>query len=298
MRRIDFGADVLEWASTDGRTAYEDRALDGDWQAYCPQCVADRRFDVVLLSRPDDPPRVVPGPVYPPQAGGGAAPTVAVLAARKVVPGVAAGGAAAGGKSLTDDDRKALRKSALRTPWLFTGRCGQCHAAFVGLLYRHARQHAYVFLPASPGGLATPHAPAAVAYYLDQAHRAANIGAQSAAVAMYRAALEQLLFEQGYRDGMLHAKVTKLESDVSAGGGPAWARDLDPAFLHVVKELGNSAVHPNGGEIAKQDALDAQLVRAVRETFVELLDRIYEEPHRRGARLAALRAVADQMRMK
>jgi hypothetical protein len=163
-------------------------------------------------------------------------------------------------------------------------------------VYRNAGRAAYAFLPESPGGLATPHTPAPVAYYLDQAYRAACVGAQSAAVSMHRAALEQLLFEQGYRTGMLAAKVEAFVKDVGAGQGPAWARHLDPDFLRVVKDLGNGAIHPNDGDITKQDAFDAQLVRAMSATFVELLERVYEEPHRRAARLASLRAAADHVR--
>jgi hypothetical protein len=84
-----------------------------------------------------------------------------------------------------------------------------------------------VAIPSAYGGVSTPNTPAAVAYYLDQAERSQAVGALSAAVAMYRAALEQLLFDQGYRDGMLAQKITKLIADEKP---PRWFEDLDPAF--------------------------------------------------------------------
>lgn len=98
------------------------------------------------------------------------------------------------------------------------------------------------------GGLTTPQTPPAVAYYLDQAQRAQSVSARSAAVAMYRPALEHLLYEQGYKKGMLGTKLTDLEKDIAAGTAPKWAAELDTEFLALLKELGNASIHPNDGE--------------------------------------------------
>jgi hypothetical protein len=138
--------------------------------------------------------------------------------------------------------------------------------------------------------VSTPNTPGAVAYYLDQAERSQAVAALSAAVAMYRAALEQLLFDQGYRDGMLAQKITKLIADEKP---PHWLEDLDPAFLTVLKDLGNAAIHPNEGDITKQAALDSALMLQLRALFVELLDDVYEQPRRKSTRLAALQAAAE-----
>jgi hypothetical protein len=168
--------------------------------------------------------------------------------------------------------------------------CTQCYGRIVVLAYMGPSGPEVVALPDSYGGLTTPHTPEAVAYYLDQAQRAQATGALSAAITMYRAALEQLLFEQGYRNRMLKAKIDALVEDTDP---PKWVRDLDPEYLTVIKDLGNAAIHPNDGDITKQQALDAALVLAVRELFVELLDDIYEQPGRRQSRLSALREAAQ-----
>jgi hypothetical protein len=116
------------------------------------------------------------------------------------------------------------------------------------------------------------------------------LAALSAAVAMYRAALEQLLFEQGYRKGMLARKIEILFADEDP---PEWLRDLDPEYLSVIKDLGNAPVHPNEGHNEKQRTLDEGVLLQLRALFVELLDDIYEQPEARAARLAVLRAARE-----
>lgn len=168
--------------------------------------------------------------------------------------------------------------------------CVQCHERIVVVVYLGPTGRDLVALPSTYGGVTTPNSPATVGYYLDQAQRSHSAGALSAAVAMYRAALEQLLYEQGYQSGMLKAKIDAL---VNESNPPRWLADLDPDFLTVIKDLGNASIHPNGGDVAKQQVFDAHLVTQVRELFIELLDDIYEQPRRKNARLTALRAAAQ-----
>jgi hypothetical protein len=94
-------------------------------------------------------------------------------------------------------------------------------------------------LPSTYGGLSTPNTPPPVAYYLDQAHRARSVGALSAAAAMYRAALDQILFEQGFTEGTLGPKIGALEK-----ANPRWLANLDPAYLTVIKQIGDGAITP------------------------------------------------------
>ena len=109
---------------------------------------------------------------------------------------------------------------------------------------------------------------------------------------MYRAAAEHLLFEQGYTVRMLGPKIAALEADRASGKGPAWIHDLDPAYLRVLNELGNAVIHPGDGDISKQAAIDAQLIRSVEATMLELLDTVYELPQKRQSRLSGLQSVA------
>lgn len=172
------------------------------------------------------------------------------------------------------------------TPALFRAKCLQCHEGITIVVSCGPHGPELVALPSTYGGLSTPNTPSPVAFYLDQAQRCQSVGALSATVAMYRAALEQLLYEQGYKSGMLKKKIEDLIADTNA---PPWRDQLDPAFLEAMKDLGNAAIHPNDGDISKQAALHAGLLREVRALFEELLEEAYEVERRRADRLKALK---------
>lgn len=178
-------------------------------------------------------------------------------------------------------------------PSLILLACVQCETRFTCVIYDAPDGPDAVILPSVRGGLTTPHTPEGVAYYLDQAHRAEVVGARSAAIAMYRGALEHLLFEQGYKTGMLGKKLEALESAVGKGAAPKWAADLDTEFLAVLKDLGNGSIHPNDGDVTKQSVLDEELLRKVRQTFLMLLFLVYEAPHKKQEHLAALKTKAQ-----
>ena len=168
--------------------------------------------------------------------------------------------------------------------------CVQCDTVFTAVLYEGPEGKSLAVLPSTYGGLTTPHTPKGVAYYLDQAQRAKAVGANSAAVAMFRGALEHLLFEQGYKVGMCGKKLADLEAAVEAGTAPKWALELDGEFLQVMKQLGDGAIHPNDGNIGNQKVLDSDLIAKLTHTFQMLLFTIYELPHEKQKRLDGLKA--------
>ena len=143
-------------------------------------------------------------------------------------------------------------------------------------------------LPSCNGGVVTPNTPSEVSYYLDQAYRAKSVGANSACIAMYRGALDQLLHQQGYISGMLGSKLGKLEKDIKDGKAPVWAEDIDIKYLSYLNALGNGSIHPNDGDIDKQKELDNQLIEVVDVVFTMLLDSIYEKPVREQGWLSTL----------
>jgi hypothetical protein len=186
-------------------------------------------------------------------------------------------------------EKKPLYKEDSLDPKVFRYTCVQCRTMFTAIIYVGPDGPALAVLPSCRGGLTTPHTPAGVTYYLDQASKSQAIGANSAAIAMFRGALDHLLFEQGYPKGMLGAKLAQLEADITSGKAPKWAVELETDFLDVLKELGNGAIHPNDGDVRKQSALDNALVEAVKETFHMLLFLVYELPHQKSQRLTALK---------
>jgi len=178
-------------------------------------------------------------------------------------------------------------------PSLFTFVCVQCETRFTVVIYQGPDGPALAVLPSCHGGLRTPHTPPGVAFYLDQAQRAQSVGANSAAIAMFRGALEHLLFEQGYKTGTLGFKIKQLCEDIKKGSAPKWALELETEFLEVIKDLGNGSIHPNDGDVAKQAVLDNKLLALVKETFRILLFLIYEVPYKKNEMLTELRAKAE-----
>jgi hypothetical protein len=117
-------------------------------------------------------------------------------------------------------------------------------------------------------------------------------------MAMYRSALEWVLYEQGYKVRMLGQQITALEKTVADGTAPQWAREIAPNFLEAIKDIGNGAMHTNEGDITKQSELDKELIETIDIVFSELLDKIYEQPTRSAANLAKLQAVASKLKIK
>jgi hypothetical protein len=176
------------------------------------------------------------------------------------------------------------------TPALFGLACMQCKTEATALVYAGPDGPDLAILSSARGGLSTPNTPDSVSYYLDQAHRAESIAATSAATAMYRSAVEMLLFEQGYQNGMLNKKIEALLADSNP---PAWREQVDSEYLDALKQLGNAAIHPNDGDVTKQRVLDRQLIAEIRVVFEELLDVVYERPAREAARKAKLRSASE-----
>lgn len=174
------------------------------------------------------------------------------------------------------------------TPALFLFVCRECDMLFHGLLYPKKAEEGFtceiIVLPWEGGGISTPNTHHAVKYYLDQAHRSFTIGARSAAVAMYRSAIEMMLFHEGYKDRMLGKKVAALEKDHKNGTGRPWVSQIDPEVIDTLNKLATSAIHPNDGKIEKQEEFDEVLVLAVEASMKELLDEVYEIPRKRKAR--------------
>jgi hypothetical protein len=200
--------------------------------------------------------------------------------------------------AITAPDHRTHTYTALSEllPCLLLYRCTQCDAMFTVVGYEGPDGPAIAVLPNHRGGLRSPHTPDSVAYYLDQAQRALSVGAYTAGAAMFRGALEQLLFEQGYQTGMLGAKLAALEADKGAGTGPGWLKELDTEFLTMLKDIGNGSIHPNDGDISKQAALDGTLMNDIRGVFVALLFIVYDAPKTKSSLLGSFKKVVSTVR--
>jgi len=262
-------------------------------ELYCPRCTQNRKMKVVLLG----------------VSGKGFHDTAQLLRKALVGWGVrrddyakepAPIGASAQSSETLQQRRMRLLLEQGMAPGLFLYECVECDAIFTALIYKGPTGEELAVFPNVPGGVATRNTPASVAYYLDQAARSQASGARSAAVAMYRVALEQLLEHTGYKQRMLGPKVDALLKDVqnNAPNTPKWAHQLNSSYLTVIKDLGNGTLHTNGGDITLQQNATPQLLADIQLTFEELLELTIEAPLREAARLQRMSAAASAMTPK
>lgn len=181
-------------------------------------------------------------------------------------------------------------------PYVYEARCLQCDHRAVLVIYEAAEQEEMAVLRDTYGGCITPNTPDEVKYYIDQAFRSRSVGAYSAAMTMYRSALEWVIHDQGYTNGMLGKKIGDLQNDISKGTAPKWTMEIGTDFLEAIKEIGNGAIHTNGGDISKQKEIDKDLIEVVDIVFAELLDKIYEQPSRSNKNLSRLQQVVAHIK--
>lgn len=191
-------------------------------------------------------------------------------------------------------DEKAYCNNAL--PYVYETRCLQCEHKAVLVIYTVENETRLAVLHDTYSGCITPNTPSEAKYYIDQAFRARSMGAYSAAMAMYRSALEWILYDQGYNNGMLGKKIDELQKDITNGKAPKWAMEINVDFLMAIKEIGNGAIHTNNGDINKQKDIDNDLIEIVDVVFAELLDKIYEQPSRSTNNLNKLKQVVSNIK--
>lgn len=181
-------------------------------------------------------------------------------------------------------------------PSMYAVTCTQkCGSRWTFVVFQGPKGPDLVALPAQTGRGGTPHTPEAVAFYLDQAARARSAGAYSAGAAMYRAAVEQMLFDQGYTDRMLGPKIQAMERDRREETGPSWVREIQEGVLTLLKRLGDGAIHPNGGDISRQQAIDTEVLGWVDDLIGGLLDQIYEVEAQRSEAQSRLAAAVERL---
>ena len=65
--------------------------------------------------------------------------------------------------------------------------------------------------------------------------------------------------------------------------------EIDIDYIKAIKEIVNSSVYPNDGDIEKQKEIDTKLLNIVDIIFSELQDKIYEQPIRSKTNLEILK---------
>lgn len=161
--------------------------------------------------------------------------------------------------------------------------CRQCHNETFLIRHTVDGKPTLTFLYSTALQYDTSCVPEGINYYMGQAFKSKSVGAYSAAMAMYRSALEFLLYESGFDENRLVDKIKSFEDKP-----PDWATSLSSQFMGIIRELGNDSVHPNRGNISEQEKFDFDMLEAVEITLNELIERAYILPQKERDRLSVL----------
>ena len=119
-------------------------------------------------------------------------------------------------------------------PLIYELTCLQCKSKAYLIVYKKEKEFKSVIIYEKAGGCSSKNAPEGVKYYLNQAYQARIIGAESASMSMCRAAMDFLLFDQGYTTGMLGKKIENLEEDINNKKAPKWAMEIDIDYIKAI----------------------------------------------------------------
>jgi hypothetical protein len=171
--------------------------------------------------------------------------------------------------------------------------CESCEARVAVLLYVQSGKVAMAAFSNCLTGPMGANIPKAVSYFVDQAVKALAVGSKAACIAMFRAAVEQLLDEEGFTGGMLNDKLISLSTAVTNQTAPAWAKRVSTPAMDLLRKLGNEAVHPS--DFKKLESVDLGFLAALQIVVSHLLNLVYEQPAIRERRLHKLMAIKGKV---
>lgn len=175
----------------------------------------------------------------------------------------------------------------------FSFSCATCNSKARSLVHPVGGKIENLVFFETRGSVATNNTPEAVKHYLEQAHLSFSVKCHSAAQAMYRTALDALLYHEGYQTGMVGNKIAALEADMAKGTAKEWTRGLLVPYMKIIKDLGNSTLHI-GADINKEKSITDGDILAIEEVFKILVDEVFEKPHIANEKLSKLQAIKDK----
>lgn len=170
---------------------------------------------------------------------------------------------------------------------VFKIRCAVCKQESILIFFSEKEEYKVVSIFPEGNFADKKNIPPEVGYYITQAERSRSVGANSAALVMYRSAVEHILWQNGYDSSsgkLLGERIGKLKRDMENDLIPRWAKRIEIDYLDIIAKLGNAAVHTNGGDISKQEALDISLVIEVQCAISHIIEEVYEYPAKNAKR--------------
>ena len=133
--------------------------------------------------------------------------------------------------------------------------------------------------------------PDGINYYMAQAFKSRSVGANSAAMAMYRSALEWLLFSLGFKEKDLNIRIDQFEES-------EYSEKIGTEFMDILRLLGNNAVHVNDGDLSLQKSFDDDLLNSTEELLNELINQIFIGPEEHKKRVEKMKSGLTEAQLK
>jgi len=172
--------------------------------------------------------------------------------------------------------------------------CTTCEKNGKGLVQQLNGRTVLLNFFAKNSSVASPHCPETVRHYLEQAASCYCTKAYSATLAMFRTALDAVMFDAGYREGMLGQKIAKLERDITDSKAPKWATEINIEFMKILKNLGNSSLHISKEDITAEKSISDVDIKQAELALSRLLHFVYEKDAEEREHLESLRALSDR----
>lgn len=186
------------------------------------------------------------------------------------------------------------------SPAMFALQCLICSTPYIAVIYPGESGTALAMLPGARGSETLPGVPAEVLMYLRQALLCRLVGAHTAALSMFRAALEAFLCDQGFvADFNLSKKIKAFQDAASATAEKPWMRHVTPDMFDALKQLGDWATHSDRGKFdaSKHAIMDEKLSAAAATIFHFMLQQAYVAPAELAQRLAQVSASVNALQV-
>lgn len=191
----------------------------------------------------------------------------------------------------TDEKRGVYINPQSKHEYIYKHTCAQCENEIFLIKHPVDGQSSLTFVYNAEIQYDWSCVPDGINYYMAQAFKSRSVGANSAAMAMYRSALEWLLFSLGFKEKDLNIRIDKF-------GKSEYSEKIGTEFMDILRLLGNNAVHVNDGDLSLQKSFDDDLLNSTEELLNELINQIFIGPEEHKKRVEKMKSGLTEAQLK
>lgn len=175
-----------------------------------------------------------------------------------------------------------ILKEVLPSPIIYRVKCMECNSINYLIIIGGSQNTGTIIFNGNEiiineacEGTFNKYIPNSITYYLKEASKCKYAKAYTAAIVMYRTTLENILYENGYKENSLKQSIDKLEKDKKNGESPIWSFYIDETILNIIRKVGNLAAHSNCVEVLCKENIE--LIMCLDDIIKYMLEKIYDE---------------------